>query len=99
MINDERMEGRAQMILMITGLGGQSLEDAMPGFHSKSAPASVGAGRSQAPAPAHVMSPVSAPASERDEPLRPASQPLNVASAARDLPPFFRYRYQDRRGA
>ncbi len=31
-INDERMEGRAQVILMITGLGSSTLEEALPGF-------------------------------------------------------------------
>jgi cell division protein FtsZ len=31
-INDERMEGRAQVILMITGLGAPTLEEALPGF-------------------------------------------------------------------
>lgn len=32
-INDERLEGRAQVILMITGMGGHTLAEAMPGFH------------------------------------------------------------------
>jgi cell division protein FtsZ len=31
-INDERMDGRAQVILMITGLGSPTLEEALPGF-------------------------------------------------------------------
>ena len=31
-INDERMEGRVQVILMITGLGSPTLEEALPGF-------------------------------------------------------------------
>jgi cell division protein FtsZ len=35
-INDERMDGRAQVILMITGLGAPTLEEALPGFKRQS---------------------------------------------------------------
>jgi cell division protein FtsZ len=38
--NDERMEGRAQVILMVTGLGAPTLEEAFPGL-KKSAPQPV----------------------------------------------------------
>jgi cell division protein FtsZ len=37
-INDERMDGRAQVILMITGLGAPTLEEALPGFKRQPQP-------------------------------------------------------------
>jgi cell division protein FtsZ len=96
-INDERMEGRAQMILMITGLGGQPLEEALPGFRSKAASApSASIGRSNAPA----MAAGSAPSDQTSHaPAHATPLTLNTSPAGRDLPPFFRYRYQDRRNA
>ena len=40
-INDERMEGRAQVILMITGLGSSTMEEALPGFNQSKAKAAA----------------------------------------------------------
>jgi cell division protein FtsZ len=36
--NDNRLENRVQVILVITGLGAQSLEEILPGFEAKMAP-------------------------------------------------------------
>jgi cell division protein FtsZ len=38
-INDDRMEGRTQVILIITGLGGTPLESVMPGVQKQTHPA------------------------------------------------------------
>jgi cell division protein FtsZ len=43
-INDESMDGRAQVILMITGLGSSTMEEALPGFSQS---------KVKAPAPVH----------------------------------------------
>lgn len=80
-INDDRLEGRAQVILMITGLGGHTLEEAMPGFHRPAAaPESRPAEHPAAYEPAVVM----------EEPAPRISATHNL-----DLPPFFRFRNQD----
>ncbi|OGO36662.1 MAG: cell division protein FtsZ [Chloroflexi bacterium RBG_16_57_11] len=61
-INDERMEGRAQVILMITGLGSSTMEEALPGFNPAKA-------KSTAPVPATrdwEVAPLSAPSPSSD---------------------------------
>ncbi|MFM8320398.1 MAG: cell division protein FtsZ [Chloroflexota bacterium] len=99
-ITDDSMEGRAQVILMITGLGAVPADEIFPGLKQPARrpepalapaarPASAGreAGESAHPyypPPAfHTGAPDEAPAAPRA---------LNLAPAARDLPPFFRYR-------
>jgi len=81
-INDERMDGRAQVILLITGLGGRSLEEAMPGFR-KGASQPAGKRQEQVQAVETAPTPVGEPV------------PLTASPLSRDLPPFFRYRSQD----
>jgi cell division protein FtsZ len=97
-INDDRLEGRAQVILMITGLGGHTLEDAMPGFRGRSAPASAPAGLADAGRATASMAAEALAALPAEEPARPSRPGLNAFASSRDLPPFFRYRYQDRSG-
>jgi cell division protein FtsZ len=61
-INDERMDGRAQVILMITGLGSSTMEEALPGFNQSKA-------RSAAPANPTAdweAAPISSPSSSTD---------------------------------
>jgi cell division protein FtsZ len=70
LINDERMDGRAQVILMITGLGAPTLDDAFPGLKPAAKPAPV--------EPAHRPEPAfAAPAPRQVEPAQPfeASRP------------------------
>ncbi len=81
-INDERMDGRAQVILLITGLGGRSLEEAMPGFR-KGASQPAGKRQEQVQAVETAPTPVGEPV------------PLTASPLSRDLPPFFRYSSQD----
>ncbi len=77
-INDERMEGRAQVILMITGLGAPTLEEAFSGC-KKSEPKPV----------TSTGSPVGAAAIPQPVPVSAAA---NAVAAGHDLPAFFRYR-------
>ena len=70
-INDDRMEGRAQVILIITGLGGTPLEDVMPGV------------RKQSPAeqPAQPVQPVPAVLNYTPAPsMRPQAAPAQARS-------------------
>ena len=86
-INDERMRGRVQVILVITGLGAPTLEEAFSSV--------------QKPRPAPAPSPVPAPIA-RPEPTRPRSVTLDhnqatpevylATSQNLDLPAFMRRR-------
>ncbi|MEW5870081.1 MAG: cell division protein FtsZ [Chloroflexota bacterium] len=51
-IQDERMQDRVQVILMITGLGASTIEEALPGFQQAGQPvyAGIGAATGQIPA-------------------------------------------------
>jgi cell division protein FtsZ len=77
-INDSKMEGKAQVILMITGLGSPTLEEALPGFkrHSQSEP--------------QVAEPVSQPAAYEPVPLpnSPLSRNLPPFFRSRSQDPF-----------
>jgi cell division protein FtsZ len=81
-INDERMDGRAQVILMITGLGAQTLEEA---FSSVKRPEPAVRTVEQPLAPKEMPAPAEVPAEPRK---------ISVADrfSERDLPAFFRYR-------
>ena len=92
-INDERMDGRAQVILMITGLGAPTLEEAFAAVRrpERAEPQAASRPAAQpAPLPADAPAVVDAPA----EPRR-----LTAADAYQDrsLPAFFRYRGADGR--
>lgn len=76
-INDERMDGRAQVILMITGLGSPTLDEVLPGFRQSKA-------RSAAS--------VDQTSHWEDAPVANASP--STTTLRRDLPPFFRSRFQ-----
>ena len=85
-INDPRMEGRAQVILIITGLGGTPLENVMPGVEQ----------RAQAPQrqvaaavyqPDSIMRPQAAPSQAPRIQVDTSSSTTNL-----DLPAFLRRR-------
>jgi cell division protein FtsZ len=84
--HDERMLGRAQVILVITGLGAPTLEEVMPGISLKIEGASQ---QSQSPIPES-----SAPSVEVAEPAEaiPAGIPQAIVSDDLDIPAFLRRR-------
>lgn len=85
-INDERMQDRVQVTLVITGLGSPTLEDALSGI-SKSAPATKPATKPVEAAPV-VETPVT-----QAPPATPISQTLSeTAYTNLDLPAFLRRR-------
>lgn len=81
---DQRMEGRAQVILMITGLGAPAIEEVLAGYRKVEAPQPV---KAHTPVEAVAVAPAPAVASlpARDEPIPPSR-------TGRELPAFFRYR-------
>lgn len=85
-INDERMQDRVQVTLVITGLGSPTLEDAMSGI-SKAAPAANPATRPVEAAPATETPAIQPP------PAMPITQTLSEAAYTNlDLPAFLRRR-------
>lgn len=97
-INDSRMEGRAQVILMITGLGGTPMEEAFPGLKKKAQAStesvSVPAMRTSEtePHPVRDTGSTARPTAAFRSPSDREPKALNLGIAGRDLPPFFRYR-------
>jgi cell division protein FtsZ len=77
-INDDKMEGKAQVILMITGLGSPTLEEALPGFKRQSQPVPL------------VAEPVSQPSAYEPVPLpnSPLSRNLPPFFRSRTQDPF-----------
>jgi cell division protein FtsZ len=87
---DERMQGRAQVILVITGLGAPTLEEVMPGISEKIERAA--ATRPSSP-PEPVAEALPSPAVDQVEQLQPV--PAGVPQVARDnldIPAFLRRR-------
>lgn len=85
-INDENMQGRTQVILIITGLGATSLEDALPGaeqaFSAPKPTATAMPSNRQQPIPAHM------PAEMEELPqMEMSAAPVNL-----DIPAFMRRR-------
>ena len=102
-INDERMQGRVQVTLVITGLGSTTLEEAMSGVNKTAAPrASVQEEQPAAPVvQRHItdslpsVAPISQPAAMVNLAGGPAASAQSVAAAAAgnlDLPAFLRRR-------
>jgi cell division protein FtsZ len=87
--NDERMQGRAQVILVITGLGAPTLEEVMPGITRRIDQA---AGLQRAPQPEPMVEPLTEP-DEQEEPMVavPAGVP-QVQMDNLDIPAFLRRR-------
>jgi cell division protein FtsZ len=87
--NDDRMQGRAQVILVITGLGAPTLEEVMPGISLKIEDAQISK-RIQHPEP--IAEPLSPP-TEVEESLEvvPAGAPQYAADDL-DIPAFLRRR-------
>jgi cell division protein FtsZ len=88
-INDERMRGRVQVILVITGLGAPTLEEA---FSSVQKPRPV-----PAPAPSPVPAPIARPEPTRPRPVtldhNQATPEVYLATSQNlDLPAFMRRR-------
>jgi cell division protein FtsZ len=81
---DQRLEGRAQVILMITGLGASPMEEVLPGYKKVEAAAP----QKKAALPEAV--PVEAVSAVTSLPEVEGSKP--PARSGRDLPAFFRYR-------
>lgn len=88
-INDERMDGRAQVILVITGLGASTLEDAMRGVQKVRPAQEAGNVRHIQPIPALETEPIAAKASPA--PIRQAPD-VYVNSQNVDIPAFLRRR-------
>ncbi len=84
--NDERMLGRAQVILVITGLGAPTLEEVMPGISLNIESISK---QKQPPRP--EPSPVSSDVIEPAEPI-PAGISQAIGSNDLDIPAFLRRR-------
>ena len=83
--NDDRMEGRAQVILVITGLGAPTLEEVMPGISLKIEQTS---NSRKTPTPEPIASPP-----ERVEPLEAVTAGVpQFAANDLDIPAFLRRR-------
>lgn len=88
--NDDRMTGRAQVILVITGLGAPTLEEVMPGIERR---IDETASFSQEPAQQQVAKAVAAPPMEELENMQavPAGVPHSAPDNL-DIPAFLRRR-------
>lgn len=85
--NDERMQGRAQVILVITGLGAPTLEEVMPGISLKIQEAAQSS-QNQTPEPVASSVKIAAPLA-----AIPAGVPQAVMAADDlDIPAFLRRR-------
>jgi hypothetical protein len=84
--NDERMLGRAQVILVITGLGAPTLEEVMPGISLN-----IESISKQKQPPRLEPSPVSSDVIEPAEPI-PAGISQAIGSNDLDIPAFLRRR-------
>jgi cell division protein FtsZ len=87
--NDERMQTRTQVILVITGLGAPTLEDMMPGL-----------GRKEEPKVVVIDDPIAMPGVPHNDPvdLEPLSLSLNQPIVNNlDLPAFLRRRVHESR--
>jgi cell division protein FtsZ len=92
--NDDRMEDRAQVILVITGLGGTPIDEALP--VSESDPAVL----QLTPAEIHQTTAVapSIPIPNLSQPALPQVE-LATTMTNRDIPAFMRRRYRVEGGA
>jgi cell division protein FtsZ len=84
--NDERMLGRAQVILVITGLGAPTLEEIMPGISLK-----IEENPQLSQPPVHEPTPQTVEVSKPVEAV-PAGIPQVIASDDLDIPAFLRRR-------
>ncbi|UCD41819.1 MAG: cell division protein FtsZ [Chloroflexota bacterium] len=84
--NDERMLGRAQVILVITGLGAPTLEEIMPGISLK-----IEENSPLSQPPVHEPTPQTVEVSKPVEAV-PAGIPQVIASDDLDIPAFLRRR-------
>ena len=87
--NDDRMEDRAQVILVITGLGGTPIDEILPVAESNDQPA-------RPPIPVEKHQPVAAatplPLPNLSQPAVPQVE-LTTAATRLDIPAFMRRRY------
>jgi cell division GTPase FtsZ len=81
-INDEKMDGRAQVILVVTGLGATTLEEAVTQVHQLE---TVGPQRHHVES---VVSQVEVNQAERNRPL------WTVGTSNHELPAFLRSRFR-----
>jgi cell division protein FtsZ len=89
---DQRLEGRAQVILMITGLGASTMEEVLSGYRKTEPAAPLKTPALPEIVPAELVPPTPVPAVAS---LPVAASPVAPARNMRDLPAFFRYRSRE----